>query len=485
MTEVLGSPTDSTPNSAARTPPGTVDISRLIEERRSTGFLVGLVAISFCIILFDGYDIGAAAFAGPYLVKAWGISNMAELGPIFSASLFGILFGAPLFGWIGDRYGRKTAIILSCLAFGVFTLCAVLATSVTQLIALRFLAGIGIGGLPPTLIALVAEYAPQRYRATAIIIMFSGITLGGAIPGPVASAYAATYGWQILFYIGGIAPIVVACTLALLLPESLKFLVLNNKSPARIAKLVKRIAPDLPVTPATRFVVADEQSYGKFRVSLLFQNGLAALTVLLWILFICNQMAFYFTNSWMPTILTTAHIATSHAALATSLFQIGGTVGGLMLSRPIDLYGMKPVAWLFVLSLPVVGSLGFTTGHEPLLMTMAFLAGFCLLGLQFGINAVSGLLYPTSFRANGSGWAFAVGRAGSVAGPVLGGILIQNHVPLTGIFLLLLIPLGIGTVACLAMVGMYRRRMGSSLVDERARSKPLFAAVLRIGESGR
>lgn len=445
-------------------PSSTIDISKLIEEKRQTAFLVRLIALSFFIILFDGYDIGAAAFAGPYLVKAWGISNMAELGPLFSASLFGILFGALLFGWIGDRYGRKTAIIGSCLAFGFFTLLAVLATSVPQLIFLRFLAGVGIGGLPPTLIALIAEYAPKRYRATAIIVMFSGITLGGAVPGPIASWLAPTYGWQILFYIGGIVPIIAACTLAVALPESLKFLVVNNKSRERIAALVKKIVPGQRIDAATRFVIADEHSYGAFKLKFLFSDGLAPLTLLLWVLFICNQMAFFFTNSWLPTILTSAHITTSHAALATSLFQIGGTLGGLALTRPLDTMGMKPVAWLFLLALPVVGSLGFTAAHEPLLMTMAFLAGFCLLGLQFCLNAISGMIYPTAFRTNGSGWAFAVGRAGSVPGPIIGGILIQMKFDISTIFLLLLIPLGIGTIACITMAGLYHTRFHGVIV---------------------
>jgi len=440
----------------AAAPADIVDISRLIDERRMTWFNARLVILSFCIILFDGYDIGAAAFAGPYLVRDWGISNMAELGPVFSASLFGILFGSPLFGWISDRYGRKVAVIGSCAAFGLFTLAAVLAHSVTQLIALRFLAGVGIGGLPPTLIALNAEYAPKRARATMVIVMFTGITLGGAVPGPIASWLAPAHGWQVLFYIGGILPLVAACTVALALPESLKFLVVNGKDRTRIAALVRKLAPERAVGPQTAFVTGDEKSYGRFSPRLLFAGRLRYLTPLLWLLFVCNQMAFYFTNSWLPTILTTAHIATSRAAIATSLFQVGGTVGGLLLSRPIDLIGMAPVSILFVLSLPVVGFLGFSTGSEPLLMTMAFLAGFCLLGLQFGVNAMSGLIYPTAFRTNGSGWAFAVGRAGSVTGPVIGGLLIAMKLPLSTIFLLLLIPLGIGAIASILMAGLYR-----------------------------
>jgi len=438
-----------------------IDISRLIDDRRINGFNVRLVLFSFFIILFDGYDIGAAAFAAPYLIKDWGITNMAELGPLFSASLFGILFGSPLFGWISDRYGRKVAVIGASLVFGVFTLAAALTTSLEQLVVVRFLAGVGIGGLPPTLIALNAEYAPKRMRATLVIIMFTGITLGGAVPGLIASWLAPQYGWQVLFYIGGILPILAALTLAAALPESLKFLVLRDKARAQIVKLVRALNPAATITDDTRFVVGDERAYGQFRMKQLFGDGLKYLTPLLWLLFICNQMAFYFTNSWLPTVLTSANIPTSHAALATSLFQVGGTLGGLALARPMDTLGMSPVAALFLLSLPIVGSLGYTTGSEPLLMTMAFLAGFCLLGLQFGINAMSGLIYPTAFRSNGSGWAFAVGRAGSVAGPIIGGLLIAMKLPLQTVFLLLLIPLGIGAIASLVMTRLYTARFGS------------------------
>lgn len=179
-------------------------------------------------------------------------------------------------------------------------------------------------------------------------------------------------------------------------------------------------------------------------------------------MFICCQMAFYFTNSWLPTALARAQIPTSQAAIATSLFQIGGKVGALALARPLDEHGFTPVAILFALSLPIVGSLGFLTGKVPLLMTAVFFAGFCLLGLQLGINAASALIYPTAYRANGSGWAFAVGRVGSNSGPVLGGILIGMKLPRSTIFLLLLIPIAIGTVVSIAIARLF----GTSFEDD-------------------
>ncbi|WP_198084942.1 MFS transporter [Variovorax sp. E3] len=439
----------------------TVDVSRLIDERRINAFNIKLLLLSFLLVLLDGYDITAAAFAAPYLVSDWHITSMSALGPVFSASLLGVFFGSPLFGYIGDRFGRKVAIIASCLMFGAFTLACTKAGAVSELLYLRFLAGIGIGGLLPNITALNGEFAPRRIRATMIIVMFTGIAFGGALPGLISTTLVPHYGWQVLFHIGGVAPIMIAFLAIYLLPESLKFLVLKNGSREAIVSIVRSLNPALGIGPRTAFVIKEEAGYSGFTPKLLFAGRLAYLTPLLWAMFICCQMTFYFTNSWLPTVLAAAHVPASHAALATSIFQIGGMIGGLALARPLDKVGFTPVAVLFALSLPIVGSLGFLTSMEPALMTAVFFAGFCLLGLQLGLNAASVLIYPTAFRANGSGWAFAIGRIGSVSGPVLGGLLLARDLPLHQIFMLLLIPLGIGTVASVAMA----RQFGTGFQD--------------------
>src|SRR5712691_7809858 len=157
----------------------TIDVTDYIDGRKLNAFNVQLVVVSFLVILVDGFDITVAALAVPHLVKAWGIENPGAFGPVLGASLFGMLFGAPLVGHFGDRYGRRTAILVSYAIFGVFTLCAAWATSINQLVALRFLAGIGIGGLLPNIVALNAEFAPRRLQATAVMVSFAGITIGG------------------------------------------------------------------------------------------------------------------------------------------------------------------------------------------------------------------------------------------------------------------------------------------------------------------
>lgn len=447
-----------------------IDITRLVDDRRLNWFNWQVVLACFFVAIADGYDISAAAFAGPSLVKAWHIQSMASLGPAFSASLFGIFFGSPIFGWLGDRFGRKRAIIASCLVIGVFTLLCARAASLDELIYLRFLAGIGIGGMLPNIVALNAEYAPKRFRATLIIIMFTGVTFGASLPGPIAAWMLPTYGWPIIFIIGGLLPLATALGVSLAAPESLKFLMLRAHNIATVRKILRRLEPTLAIDDSTEVTLTAEPRPRTFHPGLLFGNGLAAVTALLWVMFVCNQLAFYFVNSWLPTVLVQASIPLAHAAMATTLFQIGGTVGGLVLSRPLDRHGFGPVAILFVVAIPTTMLIGYASVDETLLMLVVFASGFSLLGLQFGLNAASAMIYPTAFRSSGSGWAFAVARLGAVAGPILAGYLIASHMPIQSLFLVLGIPLAIGLAAAMAMTGAYQRRFARNSMLEGATS---------------
>ena len=184
--------------------------------------------------------------------------------------------------------------------------------------------------------------------------------------------------------------------------------------------ILRRMNPDISIPANAQYVIRDEKQHKGFSPKYLFMDGLHFITPLLWVCFVVNLMGFYFLMSWMPTLLSGANLPISEAAFATSLFQIGGTVGGLALARPLDTRGLAPVTLLFALAIPVIGLIGYVgTTSEVWLMIIVFLGGFCVLGLQFGLNATSAMIYPTSFRSNGSGWAFAIGRVGSVAGPFL------------------------------------------------------------------
>src|SRR5215471_10786091 len=401
-----------------------IQVSRLLDERGLSSFQVKLLAWSLFIVLIDGYDIGAIAFAAPSLAKEWALKPGA-LGPVLSASLIGILFGSAIFGWVGDRYGRKAALVLSNLLFGVFTWAAVFSTNLDQMFWLRLLAGLGIGGVIPNVVAINAESAPRELRATLAIIAVGGVPLGGAIPGFVTAAFVPQYGWQILFIIGGIVPIVIAVAATIGLPESIKYMALHESQRGMMEKLIAAIRPGYVVPANAKFVIEDEKQYPGFNPTYLFHNGLELITPLLWLLFALNLMGFYFLLSWTPTLMNVAKLPPETAALAGAMLQLGGTVGALALCWSLQKHRFLAISILFVIAVPVVGSIGFAglTSRE-ILLTATFFAGFVVLAIQSGINVVGAMIYPTSLRANGSGWELGIGRIGSIVGPFLGALLI-------------------------------------------------------------
>jgi AAHS family 4-hydroxybenzoate transporter-like MFS transporter len=432
----------------------TIDVDRLVDDQRLTSFNWMLVFWCFIITLIDGYDISAAPAAGPFFVRDWHLASPAALTVAFSATNFGVLFGAPLFGWIGDRFGRKPAIILSLVTFGLFTLTVALASSVGHLTWARFLTGFGVGGVIANTIALNAEMAPSRVRATLIILMFIGTTLGGIFPPIVANTLAPTHGWQIIFWIGGILPFVIAAICWFTVPESIKFLSLVPARRNAAIAIARKMHPGFVMAPDDRFVSAS-QSATRARFTDLFAGKLAIVTPLLWLLFAINLMVFYFVNVWLQTIVTPAILKAGGSAAtaqnASLMFQLGGSVCALAMCRFVDKMGLRPVVLLILLGMPATAAIGYFA-TSPMLVWIAFASGFCLLGVQFGLNATAGMIYPTHVRSLGVGYAFGIGRFGAFGGPALGGMLIGMNLPLHNLYVVATTPLVISLIACLVMI---------------------------------
>src|SRR6266404_2590388 len=393
-----------------------VQVSRLLDERGLSSFQIKLLIWSFFIVLIDGYDIAAIAFAAPHLVRAWGVAPGA-LGPVFSASLVGILFGSAIFGWVGDRYGRKAALVGSNLWFGIFTLAAAYVSNLDQMFWLRLLAGVGIGGVIPNVVAVNAESAPRHLRATLAIIAVGCV--------PIAIAVAALFG----------------------LPESIKYMALHESHRGRMEALITAIRPDFKVPANARFVIEDEKQFPGFNPIYLFREGLALITPLLWLLFALNLMGYFFLLSWTPTLLTAAKLPPTIGALAGAVLQVGGTVGALTLCWWLQRHRFLAITIMFVVAVPVVGSIGFAgLTSEAALLTATFFAGFLVLGIQSGINVVGAMIYPTSLRANGSGWELGIGRIGSIVGPLVGAIFVG--VPVQTLYMWAALPFALGAVIC-------------------------------------
>jgi AAHS family 4-hydroxybenzoate transporter-like MFS transporter len=434
-----------------------VQVSRLLDQRGLSSFHYSLIFWCVLLSLIDGYDIAAIALAAPHLVREWGLKPGA-LGPVLSASLFGILFGSALFGWIGDRYGRKMALISSNLLFGVFTFFAAYSTTLEQLVWLRLLAGLGIGGVIPNLVAINTESSPRKYRATLALIAVGFVPLGGAIPGVVAATLVPAHGWQILFTIGGIVPIVLALVGLFALPESIKYMTLHESQRAKMEKTIAAIDPNFKVPPNAKFIIEDEQQFPGFNPVYLFRQGLWLITPLLWLLFALNLMGYFFLLSWTPTLMQMLKLPPSVGALASAMIQIGGTVGALLLARWFERRRFFAIAIVFVIAVPVVASIGYAgTTSIPALAIATFFAGFCVLGIQTGINVAGALVYPTSLRANGSGWQLGIGRVGSIIGPLVGALFVG--LPVEKLYMWSSLPFALGAVVCFAIWKLNEARL--------------------------
>jgi len=438
-----------------------VQVSHVLDERGITSFQVQLVVWSVLIALFDGYDISAIALAAPHLVREWHVDR-STLGPVLAASNIGVLFGSMIFGWVGDRYGRKTALIESLLLFGIFTWLGAHATNLTQMFWLRFIAGLGIGGVIPNMIAINIESAPRRSRATLGLIATGLVPLGGALPGFVSAALVPQYGWQILFLIGGIVPVLIAIGAFFWMPESIKYMSIRESQRGKLTRLLERIAPGYRVPEGARFVIEDERQAPGVNPKYLFGEGLAAITPLLWLLFALNLMGFFFVLLWTPTLLTAAKLPPATAALTIASLQVGGTVGTLLLIGWIRRQQFLAVTILLLVSVPVVGSIGWigVSESKAALLAVSFIAGFCVLGVQSGINVCGALVYPTSLRALGSGWQLGVGRLGSIVGPLAGALFVS--LPVASLYMWSAAPFLVGAVVCYAV-----HRLNAARVRER------------------
>jgi AAHS family 4-hydroxybenzoate transporter-like MFS transporter len=357
----------------------------------------------------------------PSLAKEWGLTK-AALGPVFSAGLFGLMIGALTLGPLADRVGRKKIIIFSTLAFGIGTLVTAFIQDVNTLLVIRFLTGLGLGGAMPNTVAMTSEFNPHRRRATMVMIMFCGFSLGAALGGLLAAALIPHFGWRSVFVVGGAAPLMLVPILALRLPESVRFLALTGQANARVAELLAAINPKGMFAPGTQFVV-HEPALAGMPVLHLFRDGRTLVTVLLWVVFFMSLLDLYFLANWLPTVLNDLGASVSTAALIGSMLQVGGVVGTFALGSVIDRFSFRALALVYFIAVFAIGAIG-QLGHSIVFVTMAiFAAGFCTVGGQIAANALAAGFYPTSVRSTGVGWALGIGRVGSIIGPLVGGAL--------------------------------------------------------------
>ncbi len=435
--------------------PGSIDLPAFIDRQTVGRGQIGLLLTCAAVLFVDGFDTQAIGYVAPAVARDWGLPRGA-LGPVFSASLFGLMLGALLLGPLADRLGRKRIVVLSTLAFGLGTLATVFAEGTTSLLVIRFLTGLGLGGAMPNAVALTAEFSPHRRRATMVMIMFCGFSVGAALGGLIAAALIPAWGWRSVFVVGGIAPLLLCPVLVLRLPESVRFLALSGRADTRIAATLGRMFPGQAFPPGTRFG-ADEPRLTGIPVAHLFNEGRTAVTLLFWAVFFMSLLDLYFLSNWLPTVLNDLGASVSVSAVVGAMLQVGGVAGTLILGRFIDRFSFQALALTYLAASVAIVAIGFSSHSIGLATLAVFGAGFCIVGGQIAANALAATFYPTPIRATGVGWALGVGRAGSIIGPLIGGALLAQQWEARPLFLAAAVPAVIAAAAAYGLGRVARR----------------------------
>jgi AAHS family 4-hydroxybenzoate transporter-like MFS transporter len=441
-----------------------IDVVDFIDNQPVGGFQIRLLVTCAAVLFLDGFDTQAMGYVAPALAKEWGLSK-AALGPVFSAGLFGLMIGALVFGPVADRVGRKKVIILSTLAFGIGALLTAAVQDMTMLLVIRFLTGLGLGGAMPNAIAMTSEFNPQRRRATMVMIMFCGFSVGAALGGMLAAGLIPYYGWRSVFIVGGVAPLIMVPILAFKLPESVRFLALHGNAPARVAELLGQINPTATFASGTHFVIQETHLAG-LPVSHLFRERRTATTLLLWVVFFMSLLDLYFLSNWLPTVLNDLGASVSEAVVIGSMLQVGGVVGTFALGSLIDRFSFRALALVYFGAVFAIGAIG-QLSHSAVLVTIAiFAAGFCIVGGQIAANALAAAFYPTSVKATGVGWALGIGRIGSIVGPVVGGVLLGQKWSAAAVFMAAAVAALCAALAAFALSRLADGNSGKGAVDQ-------------------
>ena len=428
-----------------------IDINQLIDDARFNVFHWRVLFWCALIIIFDGYDLVIYGVVLPVLMKEWGLTPL-QAGALGSYALFGMMFGALIFGSLSDRLGRKPVIAFCVVLFSGFTVLNGFARDPLEFGICRFIAGLGIGGVMPNVVALMSEYAPKKIRSTLVAIMFSGYSVGGMLSAGLGIVLLPAFGWQSVFYVA-IVPLLLLPLILRFLPESVGFMVRKGRED-EARNVLQRIEPTYVPQSGDSFVAGALKAAGAPVVQL-FRDGRALSTLMLWVAFFCCLLMVYALNSWLPKLMVSAGYGLGSSLTFLLVLNFGaifGAVGGGWIGDRFKL--QKVLVAFFIIAAISISLLGFNSPTVVLYGLIA-IAGATTIGTQILAYACVAQFYPMAIRSTGLGWASGVGRTGAIVGPLLGGALVGIQLPLHLNFMAFAVP---GVVAALAMCFVYQRQ---------------------------
>ena len=435
-----------------------VNIADIVDNSPIGGLQVRLFILCALCLIMDGFDVQALGYVAPAITQDWGIDR-SQLGIVFGFGNFGVLLGALIFTMVADKVGRRPVLVWSTIFFSVMTIVTAQAASLEQLLVLRFITGLGLGSIIPNATALIGEYSPKRSRVTLMMTISVGFTAGAALGGFIAGWLIPLYGWQSVFYFGGGVPLLIGIAMFFWLPESLQFLALRPHTRATLLTWLQRLDPRRPVSPDADYRVAEENRTGVPAIHL-FREGRTVGTILLWIVNFMNILILYSLSAWIPTVVVGAGYTTQTAVLVGAVLQVGGTIGTFAFAWLIARRGFTPVLTTsFAVACVSIAAIGPSLVSVVALSVVVFVAGWCVIGAQPGVNAFAAMFYPTYLRSTGIGWALGFGRIGAIVGPVIGGELLARQWTDSQLFYAAALPAVASTTGMLLLhVAMKRRQ---------------------------
>lgn len=441
-----------------------VDVHDVIDGARFNQFHWLVMCLCALLLIFDGYDLFIYGVVLPVIMQEWGLTPL-QAGALGSYALFGMMFGALIFGTLADRIGRKKGIAICFVLFSAATVLNGFASTPTEFGIFRFLAGLGCGGLMPNVVALMNEYAPKKMRSTLVAIMFSGYSLGGMFSAGLGIYLLPRFGWEVMFFAAAV-PLLLLPVILWKLPESVGFLVRQGRTDEARA-LLQKIQPQQIFTPDDVLELVETKGKSASVIEL-FRDGRLLGTLSIWVAFFCCLLMVYALGSWLPKLMANAGYSLGSSLSFLVALNLGGMFGAILGGWLGDRFNLaKVVVVFFAVSVVSISLLGFKT-PTPVLYSLITIAGATVIGTQILLYACAAQFYGLSIRSTGLGWASGIGRNGAIVGPLLGGALLGINLPLQLNFIAFAIP---GVIAALAMTLFVVSKQ-----RERAVSAPLMAA---------
>jgi AAHS family benzoate transporter-like MFS transporter len=421
-----------------------INVQRLVDESRFNRFHGSVLLWGVVILVLDGYDLAVVGAALPSIMKNMGV-DATSAGFMASSALFGMMFGAIFFGTLADRVGRPLMISVCVATFSVFTAAAGLTKDPISFSVMRFLAGLGIGGVLPIMTAQMAEFSPVKLRARLVTLVFAGYSLGGILVALTGKQLIDGYGWQSVFY-AAILPVVLIPFIMKTMPESMAFLSRHNRQD-ELRSMVRKLVPDYPLQGHEQIQVSSADKVKAAPVRRLFQEGRGFSTVMIWTAFVTGLFMVYALSSWLTKLMAMAGYSLGSALNFVIVFNVGaivGAVGGGWLGDKLNIKYV--LVSFYAIGAVALTLMGYTRSTE-LLFIVVFIVGASTLGTQLLAYAYAGEFYPAAIRSTGVGFASGLGRIGAIAAPMLIGWLVSLKLPLEHNFMAIALAGLIGALA--------------------------------------